>query len=245
MTAAFQTVRQMGSDGIDLSLYLVINPEQCTNANVVQTATSAAQGGVTAIQLRSKTMDASRLEAMVIDVADALGPWNIPVFVNDCVEVAASAGTGAVHLGQDDMTVGDARAVLGENACIGLTVHSRHEARNAPLQLLDYVSVGGVFPTCSKVNPDPPIGLDGLRGVVNSLRLRDRRIPIIAISGITMHNLESVLRCGVDGVAVVSAICESENPRLAAQTLRNRIDELRIRMETGNEYTNRVDHSRL
>ncbi len=214
----------------DPSLYLVINPEQCIHNSVAQTVLSSVEGGVTAIQLRSKTLRAQELVDMVAGVVDALGSQNIPVFINDHAHIAASTGVNAVHLGQDDMAVEEARTMLGDEAYLGLTVRSVGEAQSAPLQLLDYVSVGGVFHTRSKINSDPPIGLDGLEEIVNLLRSRDPQIPIIAISGITTRNLESILECGVDGVAVVSAICESENPLLVAQEFKTRINDYRNRM---------------
>ena len=230
MTAERKTAQPANGRHLDCSLYLVINPEQCANGNTIQTALSAVKGGVTAIQLRTKTMDTPRLEAMVDDVANALGSQNVPIFINDRVHIAACSGVNAVHLGQDDMPVEEARAILGEKAYLGLTVRSSNEAQSAPLHLLDYVSVGGVFPTRSKINPDPPIGIDGLERIVNLLRSRNSQLPIIAISGITTQNLDSVLQCGVDGVAVVSAICESEDPQLAAQDFRRRINEFKTRM---------------
>ena len=209
---------------IDLSLYLVINPEQCVYGSVSETAVAAVDGGVTAIQLRSKTLQEQQLETMVNDVADALKPRIIPVFVNDNVGIAISAGVKAVHLGQEDMNVKQARELMGDSAYIGLTVRSMTEAENAPLDLLDYVSVGGVFPTSSKSDSDSPIGISKLREIVEYLRGRDSLIPVIAISGITKSNIESVLKCGVDGVAVVSAICEAKDPKAAAQHLRAKMD---------------------
>ena len=209
---------------IDPSLYLVINPEQCASGSVPDTAVAAVEGGVTAIQLRSKTLQRQQFEPMVVDVAVALRSRNIPVFVNDNVDIAISAGVNAVHLGQEDMNVEQARERMGDSAYIGLTVRSMTEAVKAPLDLLDYVSVGGVFPTNSKADTDPPIGIHKLNEIVDYLRGRDSLIPVIAISGITTSNIESVLKCGVDGVAVVSAICEAKEPMVAAQNLKTIID---------------------
>ena len=229
-TAEKIPVRSIRKEQFDPTLYLVINPEQCIDNNVAQTALLSVEGGVTAIQLRSKTMGVQELVDMVADVIVALDSKNIPVFINDHVHIAALTGVYAVHLGQDDMAVEEARMALGDDAYLGLTVRSVSEARSAPLQLLNYVSVGGVFHTHSKFNSDPPIGLNGLKEIVSLLRSRDPHIPIIAISGITTQNLESTLECGVDGVAIVSAICESENPRLVAQQFKTRINEFRNRM---------------
>lgn len=227
----YRSAQLVRNGKFDPSLYLVINPEQCIHNSVVQTVLSSVKGGVTAIQLRTKTMSAQELTDMVAGVVDALGSQDIPVFINDHVHIAASTGVNAVHLGQDDMAVKEARSMLGDEAYLGLTVRSVSEARSAPLQLLDYVSVGGVFRTRSKINSDSPIGLSGLGEIVNLLRSRSPYIPIIAISGITTQNLKSILKCGVDGVAVVSAICESEDPHLVAQEFKTRINEYRNRTE--------------
>ena len=121
----------------------------------------------------------------------------------------------------------EARQALGTDARIGLTVRSMEEAENAPTQELSYLSVGGVFATQSKANSDTPIGLSGLKDIVRHLRSRGASCPIIAISGINHTNLESVLSTEVDGVAVVSTICESDNPEAAACKLRHMIHSYR------------------
>lgn len=207
----------------DPSLYLVINPHQCANGDPVKTARQAVRGGVTAVQVRCKTADDGTYSKIVKEVAMELSSLNIPVFVNDKVDVARTAGVSCIHLGQDDAPVCKARRILGIDALIGLTVRSMPEAENAPLHDIDYVSIGGVFATRSKNNPDDPIGLENLREIYSNIRLRDPDIPIIAISGINESNLDSVLQTGVSGVAVVSAICESGRPQAVAQRLRQRI----------------------
>ena len=209
--------------GIDASLYLVINPEQCRHLNPIDLAAKAVAGGVSTVQVRSKSMSDHDYGLLVEQIVRALRPYRIPVFVNDRVAVAVSARVDCIHLGQSDETVGVARSRLGDQAHIGLTVRSMEEAMNAPLEELSYVSVGGVFSTRSKYNPSPPIGLKQLKEIVNYLKSRDSTCPIIAISGIDLGNVDAVLETGVDGVAVVSAICESEDPKLIAQQFRNKI----------------------
>ena len=208
---------------IDPSLYLVINPEQCRHQSPVEIARNAVAGGVSTVQIRTKVMSDQSYTELAAQVNQALRPLHVPVFVNDRLEVAAAAGINCIHLGQDDVSVQEARHTLGPDALIGLTVRSMEEAESAPTQELSYLSVGGVFATQSKANPDPPIGLTTLKHIVRHFRSRGASCPIIAISGINQTNLESVLSTEVDGVAVVSAICESDNPEAAARELRSTI----------------------
>ena len=208
---------------IDPSLYLVINPEQCRHQSPVDIARNAVAGGVSTVQIRTKLMCDQSYTELAAQVDQALRPLHVPVFVNDRLEVAAAAGINCIHLGQDDVSVHEARKALGPDARIGLTVRSMEEAENAPTQELSYLSVGGVFATRSKANPDPPIGLTKLKDIVRYLKSRGAGCPIIAISGINQTNLESVLSTEVDGVAVVSAICESDSPETVALELRNTI----------------------
>ncbi len=207
---------------IDPSLYLVINPEQCRHQSPVDIAKNAVAGGVSTVQIRTKLMCDRSYTELAAQVDQALRPLQVPVFVNDRLEVAAAAGINCIHLGQDDVSVHEAREALGPDAQIGLTVRSMKEAENAPTQELSYLSVGGVFATRSKANPDPPIGLTKLKDIVSYLKSR-ADCPIIAISGINQTNLESVLSTEVDGVAVVSAICESDSPETVARELSNTI----------------------
>ncbi len=209
----------------DPSLYLVINPEQCRYENPVDLATKAVSGGVSAVQVRSKFMSDRDYTELVTEVADELQLFQVPVFVNDRIEVAAATGVRCLHLGQDDATVHAARQSLGSEARIGLTVRSLNEAKRAPLEELSYISVGGVFATRSKHNPDPPIGLRTLAAIVAELKSRGTGCPIVAISGINLTNLNSVLATGVDGIAVVSAICESSDPQSTAREFRMTINQ--------------------
>jgi thiamine-phosphate diphosphorylase len=115
-----------------------------------------------------------------------------------------SVGAEGVHLGQDDTDVMAARAQLGPLPFIGLTVKTVAQAWSAPLRVIDYVGIGGVFSTASKDNPDPPIGLTGLREMVRVFRYRIGNFPMCAIAGINADNAADVIAAGVDGVSVVS-----------------------------------------
>ncbi len=212
------------ADSINPSLYLVINPEQCRFEKPVDVARKAVAGGVSAIQIRVKESSKQCYQDLVSSITEALRPYHVPVFVNDQIDVAAATGTNCVHLGQNDTPVSEARRILGSEAHIGLTIRSLEEAQKVPHKELSYISIGGVFATQSKNNPEPPIGLAQLSRIYVTLRNLGARCPIIAISGINLQNLESVLATGVDGVAVVSALCQARDPAWMAHQFRNRID---------------------
>ncbi len=215
------------SNSFDPSLYLVINPEQCRYIKPVDLAVQAVDGGVSTVQIRSKSMSDLEYQTIAKDICSALYPKQVPVFINDRVGLVAPSNAQGVHIGQDDGSVSATRQTLGPHIHIGLTVRSIEEAEKAPLDYLSYVSIGGVFATHSKLNPDPPIGLQNLAAIVDLLRSRGANCPIIAISGIHLNNLDSVLETGVDGVAVVSAICESQEPETVAQQFRKIIDQFK------------------
>jgi thiamine-phosphate pyrophosphorylase len=129
-----------------------------------------------------------------------------------------------VHLGQDDMSVEEARKLLGPAPFIGLSIKTVEQAEAAPLGILDYVGIGGVFGTTSKNNPNPPIGTDGLRRIVRVFRDRIGNFPMCAIAGINACNAADTIAAGADGVAVISALSLAPDPAAAARELRAIVD---------------------
>ena len=149
-----------------------------------------------------------------------LGP--VPLIINDHVAVAIEVGAEGVHLARTIRT--SARVRSGPLPFIGLTVKTVAQAWSAPLRVIDYVGIGGVFSTASKDNPDPPIGLTGLREIVRVFRYRIGNFPMCAIAGINVGNAADVIAAGVDGVSVISALSRAPDPRAAARALRATID---------------------
>ena len=182
-------------------------------------AEAAARGGAGMVQLRDKTSSTRDSIDGARDLKTRLAPLGVPLLINDRVDVALAAGADGVHLGQSDMDPIDARRLLGETAIIGVTVHTLDEARGVPSERVDYVSIGGVFATASKNNPNPPIGVTGLAEIAALFEL-----PMVAIAGITRDNAASVIAAGVGGVAVISAVCAAPDPRAAAADLRAIVD---------------------
>ena len=202
----------------DLSLYLVTDPLLCGERGVVATVEAAIRGGVTAVQLRDKQASARELVHLAAALLNVLKQAGIPLFINDRLDVALAIGADGVHLGQADLDVKAARQLAGANFLIGLTVSRAEEiaAVNAlPIGTVDYLGIGPIFTTSTKANALDPLGLDA----VAELR-RSTHLPCIGIGGITLANSSSVWSTGLDGLAVVSAICSANDQKAAAEILR-------------------------
>src|SRR6476620_2394677 len=184
---------------VDLRLYAIVDPEHAGGHALPDLARRVAEGGATLVQLRDKRGGAREMVAQARASKAALEPLGIPFIVNDRVDVALAAGADGVHLGQEDMAVGDARRLLGREAIIGWSVKTRAEAQAAPLQHLTYVAIGAVFPTTSKDNPTH-IGPGGLRQIAAKIRARAPGFPVGAIAGINDVNAADVIAAGADGI---------------------------------------------
>jgi thiamine-phosphate pyrophosphorylase len=179
---------------------------------LVDAAAEAASGGVNLVQLREKDLPTRELLALAERLQAVLQPLGVPLVVNGRADVAFAASAAGVHLPADGLVVSDARAALGDAYLVGRSVHSANEARQSATEDLDYVVIGTIFPSPSHVD-SPTIGVEGVRAAVGA------RAPLIGIGGITPENAGSVIEAGADGVAVISAILGSSDPRAAAQEL--------------------------
>ncbi len=213
----------------DPRLYFVIGPND-TASSLADVVNAAIQGGVTLVQYRSKHGKIRTQIEEATQIKYQLQSTGVAFLVNDRVDVALAVGADGVHVGQDDLPVEIVRGILGDDAILGLTVRSIEEANTAPIDLVDYVSVGGVFETQSKVNGSAPIGAQGLTSIVTLLRRRGAA-KVTAIAGINESNVEVVMQTGIDGVAVVSAIAAASDPSAAAQALRKKIDSVIYKRE--------------
>ncbi|WP_420547680.1 thiamine phosphate synthase [Curvivirga sp.] len=207
----------------DPRLYLVIGPENCVHYPMLEVVRQALEGGITLIQYRDKHSDTDTQVQNVVSLMNVAKEFQIPVLVNDRPDVAKKAKADGVHLGQSDEAIQQARMLLGDSAIVGLTVKNESHIKAAPIELLDYLGIGGVFPTESKVNPDTPLGVNGLLDMLKVSRANGD-LPTTAIAGIDESNCEAVAATGVNGLAVVSAICGQVDPMKATQRLRQKID---------------------
>jgi thiamine-phosphate pyrophosphorylase len=204
----------------DLRLYALVDPEHAGGRDLAELASLVVRGGATLVQLRDKHGSTQAMVETARAIRSQLAPLGVPLLINDRADVAFAAGADGVHLGQDDMAIEDARRLLGPHAVIGLSIKTLDQAAHAAIEHLDYVCIGGVFATSSKDNPDPPIGLAGLRSIFAKMRGRDRDLPIGAIAGIDATNADAVIAAGADGIAVISALSLAPDPQAAARDLR-------------------------
>jgi thiamine-phosphate pyrophosphorylase len=210
---------------IDLRLNAIVDPERANGRPPAELTRLVVAGGATLVQFRDKHGATRRMIEEARTIHAALAGTGVPLVINDRVDVALAAAADGVHVGQDDMRVEDARRLLGPKAIIGLSIKTVAQANAAPLDQLDYVGVGGVYATTSKDNPDPPIGIAGLRDIVAALRARRRDLPICGIAGIDASNAAPVVAAGADGVAVISALSMQNDPEAAARQLRAIVDQ--------------------
>jgi thiamine-phosphate pyrophosphorylase len=204
---------------VDLSLYLVTDPDLCAGRGLIETVLAAVQGGVSVVQLRDKRASDADLIEQGRALAGALAGSGVPLIVNDRVEVAAAIGADGVHVGQGDDSVARARALLGAEVIVGLSIQTPAHARQIDPDSVDYVGIGPVFATGTKPDHARPLGFDGLAAVRDATSL-----PAVAIGGLGAAHVSAVLRAGCEGLALVSAICAAADPRSAAAELRCALD---------------------
>jgi thiamine-phosphate pyrophosphorylase len=209
---------------LDLRLYAIVDPQNTGGHDLIDLACAVAAGGATLVQLRDKANDTGRMVEEARALKAALAPFRVPLIVNDRVDVVLAAAADGVHVGQEDMAAEDARRLLGPRAFIGLSIRTPEQAATAPLALIDYAGIGGVYATLSKARAKSPIGLDGLTDAIKVLRGRIAHFPTCAIAGITASNAESVIAAGADGVSVISALSRRSDPQAAARELRAVVD---------------------
>lgn len=208
----------------DLRVYALVDPQHCFGRDPAELTRLLVQGGATLLQLRDKTGSTRAMIERARAMRGALGQSGVPLLINDRVDVALAAEADGVHVGWDDMPAADARLLLGRTAIIGLSIKTEAQAKAAPLELLDYVCIGGVFETGSKENPEPPIGVAGLAQLAAVIRKRQPGMPIGAIAGIDERNAADVIAAGADGVAVISALSRAGDPMQATKNLRGIVE---------------------
>lgn len=209
---------------VDLRLNAIIDPERAGGRDLADLARRVAEGGATLVQLRDKKSETRAMVAAARAIKAALAPFAVPFVVNDRIDVALAAHADGVHIGPDDMTAEDARALLGPDAIIGISVKSVAAAEAAPVGIVNYAGVGGVYATLSKQQKNPPIGPEGLSRIIEALRWRAPNLPIAGIAGIDASNAAAVIAAGADGVAVISAVTLAADPAAATRALREIVD---------------------
>jgi thiamine-phosphate pyrophosphorylase len=177
-------------------------------------------GGATLAQLRDKSLSPSDFYHQSREALEIAREYRLRIIINDRVDVAAALGADGVHLGQDDLPPEAARKLLGTSAIIGFSTHNVEQARKAVGLPIDYLAIGPIFKTGTKLDTEPIVGLEGIREV----RPIVGELPIVAIGGITLENARAVLEAGADSVAVISALLS--HPNTISERTRRLIDRL-------------------
>lgn len=196
-----------------LRVYLVIGPEH-VDGDMLEVCEAALRGGVTMVQLRSKIGSDRDLLEHAIQLQALCSRYNVPFLFNDRLDIALAAGADGIHLGVDDLPLEHARNLAGEDFIIGYSPETDDQLRAAARRGADYLGIGPIFGTRTKLDAGDALGLDEF-----TRRMRLGGLPTVGIGGISVANTRSVIATGAQGVAVVSAILGAADPEQAARQI--------------------------
>jgi len=197
---------------IDLSLYLVTDKSDDVE-KFLKTIEEAIKGGVTVVQIREKTAETLDFYNLALKVKEITTKYNVPLIINDRVDVALAIDADGVHVGQSDMPCDVTRKLIGNDKILGVSAATIPEAKKAQEDGADYIGTGAVFPTATK-DDAPKITKKDLKEIANSID-----IPVVAIGGINLNKVNELKDTDIAGISVVSAIMSSDNPKKSSEEL--------------------------
>ena len=197
----------------DYSIYLVTDDGCLQGRALIDCVREALEGGVTLVQYRAKTATSAEMYAEALQLKALCDSFNVPLIINDRLDIAMAVGAAGVHLGQDDLPCAAARKILGEDYIIGVSAHNPAEARAALLCGADYLGCGAVFGTATKADVKK-LGTDGLAAIC-----REKGLPVVGIGGVTADNYREVRAAGADGAAIVSGILAQPDIRATVRAI--------------------------
>jgi thiamine-phosphate pyrophosphorylase len=197
-----------------LSVYLVMGLDDVNGKSAIEIAQLALKGGITMLQLREKQRDIREVIEQGKKLRQLCDEYRVPFIVNDRVDIAIVLEADGIHVGQTDIPAVEVRKLIGNDAIIGVSAGTPTEAKRAMEEGADYLGVGSIYATSTKKDAGAPVGVEWVGEVRN---IHD--VPIVGIGGIHAKNASDVIRAGADGIAVVSAIIQHENPEKAARQL--------------------------
>lgn len=203
----------------DLSLYLVTDRTLSLSRPLEEVVEKAVKGGVTMVQLREKDCTTREFYDLAMQLKICLKPYNIPLIINDRLDIALACDAEGLHIGQSDMPYAVARKLLGKDKIIGLSVENVQDAIDANDLDIDYIGISPVFSTPTKTDTALALGLEGVRAIT-----KISRHPSVGIGGINQSNARDIIEAGADGISVVSAIMSAADPKESALQLREIID---------------------
>lgn len=198
---------------IDYTLYLCTDRSIMTTDTIEESVELAIKGGATVVQLREKECTSREFYELAMSVKEVTDAYEVPLIINDRIDIALAVGADGVHLGQKDIPVQVARNLLGPDKIVGATANTVELARAAWKTGADYLGVGDIFGTTTK-SDTKHITLDDLKEIRQSVQ-----IPVVAIGGINADNIGLLKETGVDGAAVISSVVGKKDITAAAETL--------------------------
>lgn len=197
----------------DYSIYLVTDDGCLQGRPLLNCVREALEGGVTLVQYRAKTASSAEMYAEALQLKALCDSFNVPLIINDRLDIAMAVGAAGVHLGQDDLPCAAARRILGEDYIIGVSAHNLAEAAEALQSGADYLGCGAVFGTATKADVKK-LGTDGLAAIC-----REKGLPVVGIGGVTADNYREVRAAGADGAAIVSGILAQPDIRTTVRAI--------------------------
>lgn len=210
----------MKCDKSMMLLYAVTDRTWSKGKTLYEQVESALKGGVTCVQLREKNLNEEDFLKEAIEISKLCKAYNVPLIINDNVDIAIKCNADGIHVGQDDMKASKVRELVGDNMIIGVSAHNLDEAKAAVSAGADYLGVGAVFSTSTKTDVTP-LSMETLKDICQNIQ-----IPIVAIGGINKNNITTLKGTGIDGVALVSAIFAAENIEEECKTLKNILEKM-------------------
>jgi thiamine-phosphate pyrophosphorylase len=189
---------------LDLSLYAITDERYWNERKMSDLVEAALKGGITALQLRNKEADTSKLIEDGLELRTMTKQYNVSLIINDRIDVALEVDADGVHLGQQDASPEEARSILGMSKIIGISVHDLDQASEALELPVDYLGVGSVY--SSETEEREVIGIDRFEKICRTVSL-----PVAGIGGITVDRVEEVIKAGASGVAAISGIWNVED----------------------------------
>ncbi len=211
-------MQNMRSD--DLLLYAVTDRSWVGKQTLLEQAESALKGGVTMLQLREKELSKAEFLSEAVLLKALCSKYNVPFIVNDDVEIATKSNADGIHVGQDDMELTEVRRLVGDKMLIGVSTQTVEQAIEAELNGADYLGVGAMFTTSTKLDADS-VSYETLKAICNAVK-----IPVVAIGGINKKNMIELNGSGINGVALVSAIFATEDIENECRELKKIIKEI-------------------
>lgn len=203
----------------DYSIYLVTDDGCLQGRALLDCVREALEGGVTLVQYRAKTASSAEMYNEALQLKALCDSFNVPLIINDRLDIAMAVGAAGVHLGQDDLPCAAARRILGEDYIIGVSAHNPAEAKAALQSGADYLGCGAVFGTATKADVKK-LGTEGLTAIC-----REKGLPVVGIGGVTADNYREVRVAGADGAAIVSGILAQPDIRTTVRAIAKVSDE--------------------